>query len=246
MDWQPTHVAPDAGMNTWPAPSPTAPMGPPLDGDLPVAVAAWDGFWAQVTCSNGWTAWVDGRLLREYTIDSQPSSDAVSLPARSGAGRGPAAALRVLVTPRTLTAGSSPFALLGLLALPGALLVIAGSFLPLVSVEGLLSVSAWDVPAQFLFTDTPDPSGFTLGILLMPAALVALPLLTRRALPPIVLMLIAAPATNTGVHLILRSLSAGAAYPSLGIGAFMIAAGGFLMTAEAVWSIWAGRRQAFQ
>ena len=246
MDWQPTHVAPNDGMNTWPSPSPSVPMGPPLDGDLPVAVAAWDGFWAQVTCSNGWTALVDGRLLRDYPIAGQPSNDGVSLPARNGAGRGPAAALRVLVTPRTLTAGSSLFAVLGLLALPGAVLIIAGSFLPLVSVEGLLSVSAWDVPAQFLFSDTPDPSGFTLGILLLPAALVALPLLTRRPLPPIALMLIAAPATNTGVHLILRSLSAGGAYPSLGIGALMITVGGFLMTAEAVWSIWAGRRQAFQ
>ena len=246
MDWQPTHVAPNAGMNTWPSPSPTAPMGPPLDGDLPVAVAARDGAWAQVTCSNGWSAWVDGRLLREYTVDSEPSSEGVPLPARSGVGRGPAAALRVFVTPRVLTAGSSPLAVVGLLALPGAVLVLAGSFLPLVSVEGLLSVSAWDVPAQFLFTDNPDPSGFKLGILLLPAALVVLPLLVRRPLPPIALLLIAAPATNTGVHLILRSLSAGAAYPSLGIGALMITTGGFLMTGEALWSIWAGRRRAFQ
>ncbi|MQS17755.1 hypothetical protein F7Q99_37605 [Streptomyces kaniharaensis] len=60
--FRPTHVAPAVGMATWAAPDPARPSVR-LDALLPVRLIARQGDWAQVLCSNGWTAWVDGRLL---------------------------------------------------------------------------------------------------------------------------------------------------------------------------------------
>ncbi|MFJ2581649.1 hypothetical protein [Kitasatospora aureofaciens] len=60
--FRPTHVAPPAGMATWAAPDPARPSAR-LDSLLPVRLISRQGDWAQILCSNGWTAWVDGRLL---------------------------------------------------------------------------------------------------------------------------------------------------------------------------------------
>lgn len=61
-EFRPTHVTPLEGMPTWVAPDPSEPSAW-LDALLPVRVTATQGDWAQVLCSNGWGAWVDGRLL---------------------------------------------------------------------------------------------------------------------------------------------------------------------------------------
>ncbi|MFJ5228343.1 hypothetical protein ACIQBJ_00440 [Kitasatospora sp. NPDC088391] len=60
--FRPTHVVPADGMATWTAPDPAA-GGVALDALLPVELAEAHGNWARIVCSNGWTAWVDGRLL---------------------------------------------------------------------------------------------------------------------------------------------------------------------------------------
>jgi hypothetical protein len=60
--WRPTHTTPPAGLSAWPTPAGTA-AGTHLDGGLPVQVVARSGDWAQVVAGNGWTGWVDGRLL---------------------------------------------------------------------------------------------------------------------------------------------------------------------------------------
>jgi hypothetical protein len=238
--WQPTHLTPAEGMTTWLAPQPTAANAARLDAGLDVAVTEWQGDWAHVACSNGWSTWVDGRLLMPYGEAAAGVDAGAPRPIVRG---GPAAALRLLVTPRRLPAGSSPLLAIGPFAAGGAVLAIIGSFLPLVSVLGF-GVSAWQVPALFLLSDTPDPSGFSLGILLLVSALVALPLLLRHPLPPLALLAIAAPATNTGVHILLRKL-ASPDYPDIGIGGVMILVGGFLIVAEALRTSWLGRREAF-
>jgi hypothetical protein len=61
-DFHPTHVAPGDGLATWAHPDFSEPSAR-LDGLLPVRVADVRGDWARVVCSNGWTAWADGRLL---------------------------------------------------------------------------------------------------------------------------------------------------------------------------------------
>ncbi|CAL9345163.1 hypothetical protein SUDANB58_00348 [Streptomyces sp. enrichment culture] len=58
----PTHVVPPHGMPAWETPDPGRPTVA-LDALLPVRLAERRGDWAHVVCSNGWSAWVDGRLL---------------------------------------------------------------------------------------------------------------------------------------------------------------------------------------
>ena len=59
----PSHRVPWTGMHAWSSPDVRQPVAAVLDPDLDVAVLGWYGEWAQVQCSNGWRAWVDGRLL---------------------------------------------------------------------------------------------------------------------------------------------------------------------------------------
>lgn len=61
--WTPSHKVPGQGMQAWGAPDPSGPVLVNLGGNLPVKVQEMRGAWAHVLCSNGWTGWVDGRLL---------------------------------------------------------------------------------------------------------------------------------------------------------------------------------------
>ncbi len=59
----PTHVVPPNGMAAWAKPDPNSPTVAQLGGSLPLQVTEVLGAWAHVTASNGWTGWVDARLL---------------------------------------------------------------------------------------------------------------------------------------------------------------------------------------
>lgn len=61
-DFRPTHVVPQDGLPAWEAPDVSRPTEP-LDPLLPVQLISRRGDWGQIVCSNGWSAWVDGRLL---------------------------------------------------------------------------------------------------------------------------------------------------------------------------------------
>jgi hypothetical protein len=201
MTFVPTHTVPAAGMATWPNPDATAPQGPVLAAHLDVRVDRWWGDWAEVTCANGWTAWVNGRQL---------VSAASPVTRRAGAGAG----------------------VLGPLAAAGAAIVIAGSLLPWISAGGE-SVSAWDIPIGYLFSDNTSDGGFKTGIVLLLPALAVLPSLARRPLPDNRLLLAAAAlASNSAVLLVLRVLGSDPPRPSLGVGVFVTFAGGGLMLYE--------------
>lgn len=60
--FRPTHRAPGTGLQTWPEAGAAQP-GPMLEPKLLVEVVRVWGEWAQIRCSNGWTAWVDHRAL---------------------------------------------------------------------------------------------------------------------------------------------------------------------------------------
>ncbi|MGD1221912.1 MULTISPECIES: hypothetical protein [Streptomyces] len=60
--FHPTHVVPQDGLPAWEEPDPSRPTVP-LDPLLPVELVDRLGDWGRVVCSNGWSAWVDGRLL---------------------------------------------------------------------------------------------------------------------------------------------------------------------------------------
>ncbi|MCX5156897.1 hypothetical protein OG914_23220 [Streptomyces sp. NBC_00291] len=61
-DFRPTHVVPRDGLPAWEAPDVSRPTAA-LDAFLPVQLLSRRGEWAEILCANGWSAWVDGRLL---------------------------------------------------------------------------------------------------------------------------------------------------------------------------------------
>lgn len=61
-EFRATHVVPPDGMSPWEAPDMSRPTAP-LDPLLPVQLVGRRGDWGRILCANGWSAWVDGRLL---------------------------------------------------------------------------------------------------------------------------------------------------------------------------------------
>ncbi|NEA89784.1 hypothetical protein, partial [Streptomyces sp. SID14436] len=72
--FRPTHVVPRHGMPAWEEPDPSRPTAD-LDPLLPVQLTESRGDWGHVLCSNGWSAWVDGRRLLAVPEDP-PAADA--------------------------------------------------------------------------------------------------------------------------------------------------------------------------
>ena len=60
--FRPTHVVPTDGMPAWETPDRSRPTVP-LDALLPLQLLDRSGDWGRILCANGWSAWVDGRLL---------------------------------------------------------------------------------------------------------------------------------------------------------------------------------------
>lgn len=96
----PSHVVPPEGMATWSAPDATMPSAP-LDPLLPVQVLERRGDWALALCSNGWSAWVDGRLLlaipRDPPSAAQPAARTADPRPLLGAAEGALVRFRRLV-----------------------------------------------------------------------------------------------------------------------------------------------------
>jgi hypothetical protein len=63
--WNPTHRAPDAGMPAWAAPDPGGVPVARIDPRVELQLLERAGDWAHIVCSNGWSAWVNGRAIRE-------------------------------------------------------------------------------------------------------------------------------------------------------------------------------------
>ncbi|MFI5763571.1 MULTISPECIES: hypothetical protein [unclassified Streptomyces] len=61
-DFRPTHIVPQDGLPAWETPDTSRPTVP-LDAFLPVRLLSRRGEWGEILCANGWSAWVDGRLL---------------------------------------------------------------------------------------------------------------------------------------------------------------------------------------
>ena len=143
-----THLTPIAGMDSWPRPDAQAAPGPRITENLEVQVLDRAGDWAKVVFSNGWSAWVDGRLL---------------LPIRAhGGGAGS-------------QANASPFDLSALLAdrpkgvaVGGALLVALSSVLPWARSGGGPTINSFRLSAVWLVGAKPSSrSGIKIGLLLL-------------------------------------------------------------------------------
>ncbi|GAA2252118.1 hypothetical protein GCM10010232_45440 [Streptomyces amakusaensis] len=77
--FDPTHVVPGSGLPAWEAPDVSRPTEP-LDPLLPVRLIDRYGDWSRILCANGWSAWVDGRLL--ITVGREPPAPGLP-PART-------------------------------------------------------------------------------------------------------------------------------------------------------------------
>ncbi len=106
LDFRPTHVVPPDGLPAWEAPDAARPTDP-LDALLPVQLAERRGDWAYVVCSNGWAAWVDGRLL--VSVPRTPRPPVSRSPARrTRAPAGPRGGGPEPVPPRRPGSGRGP------------------------------------------------------------------------------------------------------------------------------------------
>jgi hypothetical protein len=75
--WTPTHAVPAGGTRAWAAPDPSQEPIATLEARVRLSIAETRGEWAKVIGSNGWTGWVDARLLEPLTADafvSRPAS----------------------------------------------------------------------------------------------------------------------------------------------------------------------------
>ena len=188
--FQPSHTAPDRGMAAWEQPDATRPAVAQLDPWLPVRVREQSGAWSRVECANGWSAWVDGRLLmpvqRTVPTTARPLQDLKRMPAAT-------------VTP---------------MALAGAALVLLGSVLPWWTLGGSHS-NAWDIPIGPLLRGTGTDAGLKTGVLLLVVVLVGLPLLLQRPVSGWVNAAVGAVACNLAVCGVITALRFD---PHLGIG----------------------------
>ena len=65
--FRPTHAVPPMGMPAWGQPNPALPPAAQLAPGTPLTVAEYNqSGWARVVASNGWSGWVDGRMLVAY------------------------------------------------------------------------------------------------------------------------------------------------------------------------------------
>jgi len=63
VGWARTHIVPNGGLDARALPEADAPPTLHLQADVELQVVTRWGDWAEVVASNGWTAWVDNRLL---------------------------------------------------------------------------------------------------------------------------------------------------------------------------------------
>ncbi|MGW6919004.1 YrhB domain-containing protein [Kitasatospora sp. NPDC054939] len=61
--WRPTHQVPEGGMPAWPEPDPAGDPATRIDARVELRLLERRGDWAHIVCSNGWSAWVDGRTM---------------------------------------------------------------------------------------------------------------------------------------------------------------------------------------
>jgi hypothetical protein len=142
------------------------------------------GDWAQITCSNGWTAWVDGRMLTPVSHGSEPGAVAGGPVAGGPVADGAVAVASsrtgadAVQAPRPRSSAGRTFVVPSAATWPisaGAALVALGAFLPWIDVGGgSRALSALDVPLAFLFgKDRLADGGPGVGLVLLVLAAAA-------------------------------------------------------------------------
>jgi hypothetical protein len=152
-------------MDSWPRPDPQVAAGPRIEGGLDVQVVDRLGDWAKVSFSNGWTAWVDGRLLVERgALGARPAN------ASAGAAKvgGSSIDLQAIMADRPKA-----------FAIGGAALLVLSSILPWLRGGG--SSNSFKIAMQFLFDyKTTSNDGVKVGWLLLVFAVAIVVVIVRN------------------------------------------------------------------
>jgi hypothetical protein len=212
--YAPTHRVPAAGLQAWDSPDATLPAAANLAANLDVQLLRWWGEWAEIRCSNGWTAWVGGRQL----VPMAGAAPGVTM-----------ASVQDRLKSVPLPAGVSPIAAIG------AALIVLGSFLPWASASAFgasINFDAWDTPFFFLVTGENTLSGFDIGLVLLVVAVgvIVVPVVTKQPIDPILLLVAAGVTVATVVMYFLRiAVIDDADGLSVGFGMFVSLAGGVML-----------------
>lgn len=150
MSFAATHIAPEGGLRAWATPGTAEPLAVAIDPGVPLQVTDWSGAWAQIVCDNGWTAWVDGRLL---------------LPVH-GPGPAPAPASPPAPAPIAAPIPARPRHL-AVDGFVGATLSLVAIFVPWIRIDGADPVNATDLPVGVLVDSL---RGFDLALLVLALA----------------------------------------------------------------------------
>jgi hypothetical protein len=195
-DYTQTHVVPTEGLPAWTGPDGSTPPAATLDPGLDVMLLERRGEWAQVRCSNGWEAWVDGRRLVESAPApaGTPAATPPPAPAPPPQAAPPTTPAASPAPPPTQPAPPSavwgspgagavpagvPRPAGGFRLGPGPIVALIGGLLFFVSswlawlrfaFSGTTSVtqsfSAYDIPAHFLLDSQSEAGGLSLGIVI--------------------------------------------------------------------------------
>lgn len=184
----PTHTVPNGGLEAWAEPEPSLASTAELDPGLQVRVLERNGAWARILCSNGWTAWVDGRSLvplappmaapppppppmrgapAPWAPAGQPAASLPPAPPRPGVPQWPAQAASAAAAPAAAGAPAGARAAMGTtvwMTLGGGAAVALSAVLPWISLNlgafGSVSENAFKVPLEFLWS---TQSGASVG-----------------------------------------------------------------------------------
>jgi hypothetical protein len=147
-DLAPTYTARAGGLPAWATPDPTAQPVAHIQHRVEFRVLGYLGEWAQIECSNGWRAWVDGRAPGPYAPAVRPRSAINPVITRIG---------RYAITPMDLVP---------------AVVVVVSALLPWLR-QGGASSNGFKVPVTFLVDTTPSQSPIKAGIVLAVLAVIA-------------------------------------------------------------------------
>src|SRR4051812_22000530 len=229
-------------MATWPQPNPAAPPGPRLDPRLQVEVVAQNNGWAQIRCENGWSAWVDGRLLRDMRGAPALTPAPPQAPPRPATPVVPAAAVAPAstatpVAPVAPASTASPGVPPAVPALVAAAVIGVSTLLPWLKFGGN-SVNAFRVPVRLLYDyKAMTAGGLNVGILLLVACGVGVAATLRPGLASVARVAGGAAALMATMYAaqIQRALSQSSGAPGLfsvlGVGTFIALVAGVALAA---------------
>lgn len=156
--FHPDHRTPVAGMPAWDVPDPTRQPVATAAPRLLVQVIERQGDWSRVLFDNGWSGWVDGRLLEPLAPTPTPTPAPATAAPRLGGLDAPVELAGVRIT-------AFLFA--------GAALAVA-AFLPWVS-QFAASESSFGVPISVLFDpEVQATGGVKIGFVVVPIAAVVI------------------------------------------------------------------------